>query len=191
MWIFILVIFVLLIIAGILTIIGILIYSIPEALGYPRIAKWLMWIYIVLVSVLILKTIFEDELFSKNDAVKLLAEQNIRLDDDFELVRNYSEWIPGDYYHTFTLRISAHDWQCIIQEIKSAPNFKAKGDSLVNLRIKAIKIREGSEETQDSEDTESFVRELFKPNGTKYAPTYRRIIIDKKEKILKFEDIDF
>jgi hypothetical protein len=34
------------------------------------------------------------------------------------------------------------------------------------------------------------VRELFEPQGGGYAPTFRKIKIDKENNILVFEDID-
>ena len=48
----------------------------------------------------------------------------------------------------------------------------------------------GKKITQNYEDSTRFVREYFEPNGQGYAPTYRRIEIDKTENKLIFEDID-
>lgn len=75
--------------------------------------------------------IFEDDLFTKSDAQKLLIEQNIQIKDDFDLKENKSMYSPGDYYHTFTLIISPNDKLRIIKEIKSSSNFvkTAQGES--------------------------------------------------------------
>ena len=49
---------------------------------------------------------------------------------------------------------------------------------------------EGEKQIQNYENKFGYIREYFKPNGKGFAPTFRRIIIDKKENKLTFEDID-
>lgn len=51
-------------------------------------------------------SIFEDELFTKNEAKELLKEQNIQLKDVMEILENKQMSSIGEYYHTFTLKIS-------------------------------------------------------------------------------------
>lgn len=168
-----------------------MVYFIPKKLGYPKTAKWLIEIYVVLIGFLAITTIFEDELFTKNDAKKLIAEQNIRLTDNFKLDKNASMWAIGDYYHTFTLTISRKDKEQIIDSIKSDPYFKKAGDPVIDYRSgRAVDRYEGPKATQNYETEKDFVRELYKPNGKGYAPTFRRITISKFKNTLVFEDID-
>lgn len=171
--------------------IGLLVYFIPKRLGYPKAAKWLTWIYIILIGFIAVTTLFEDEFFTKNDAKKLIEEQNIELTDDFRLNKNESMWAIGDYYHTFTLTISDNDKRQIINLIKTDPFFKRSPEFIVDYRSGSLVDRyEGPRETQSYEVENSFVRELYQPNGKGYAPTFRRITISKTENTLVFEDID-
>lgn len=166
-----------------------LFYWIPKKMGYPKPGKILSTIVGFAFVVLTGLIIFQDQLFSKSDARKLLAEQDINLTDKFEIIENKSMSAIGDYYHTFSLRISIKDKQVIIGQIKSSHNFKGlneRPEDILHIedRYKGKKI------TQNYEDSVQFVREYFEPNGEGYAPTYRKIEIDKKENILTFEDID-
>jgi hypothetical protein len=72
--------------------------------------------------------VFEDQLFFKRDAEELLIEQNIKLTDNFALLKNESMSAVGDYYHTFTLQIADRDRQKIIRQITSSPGFSFKKD---------------------------------------------------------------
>lgn len=79
-------------------------FWLPKKLGYSKFGKYLSIIVGVLIGLYVLSGIFEDELFSKKNATELLAEQNIKLNDEFELNENKSMSSIGDYYHTFTLK---------------------------------------------------------------------------------------
>lgn len=79
---------------------------------------------------LVLWTVFEDRLLTKNNAKELVEEQQIVLTDKFDLKENKSMSAIGDYYHTFTLTISERDKQNAILKIKSADNFKANNSTI-------------------------------------------------------------
>jgi hypothetical protein len=102
---------------------------------------------------------------------------------------NKSTSSPGDYYHTFTLKISAKDKHRMIESIKSSSNFEISNNELIDLPGSSDRYI-GPEQIQNIETQYSFVREYFKPNGAGYAPTFRRISILKKDNSLVFEDID-
>ena len=167
----------------------ILLYIVPKKLGYPKTGKTLSIIFCVIILTVALMTIFEDQLFFKKDATKLLLEQDITLIDNFEIIENKSMSAIGDYYHTFSLRISPKDKQFIIGQIKGSENFKGLNDKIEDL-LHTSDNYEGKKITQNYEDSLQFIREYFKPNGQGYAPTYRKIEIDKKDNKLTFEDID-
>lgn len=90
---------------------GLLFYFIPKRLGYPKTAKYLTIAYGLLVLTIGLYIVFEYYFFTKNNAKELVEKQDIKLRDDFELLKNESMSAIGDYYHTFTLKISERDKQ--------------------------------------------------------------------------------
>ncbi|MGG7035573.1 MAG: hypothetical protein ACI7YS_10330 [Flavobacterium sp.] len=172
--------------------IGLLFYFVPKKLGYPKTAKYLTIAYGLFVLAVGLFIVFEDQLFTKNNAKELIEEQDIKLTDEFELLKNESISAIGDYYHTFTLKISERDKQDAISKIKSADNFKADNGSIETLLYQQAPDRYfGKKVTQNYETEKSYVREYFEPSGREgYAPTFRRISISKTEKELTFEDIN-
>jgi len=160
-------------------------------MGYPKVSKYLTISYGLIVLSIILFIAFEDQLFSKNDAKELVEEQGIELVDEFELTNNESMSAIGDYYHTFTLQITATDKTKIINTIKGSDNFKTIGESILDLYFDTEDRYNGPKRTQNYETEDSFVREYIKPNGDGYAPTYRRIKVYKEKEELIFEDIDY
>jgi len=171
---------------------GLLFYFVPKKLGYPKTAKYLTIAYGLFVLTIGLYIAFEDQLFTKNNAKELVEEQDIKLTDDFELLKNESMSAIGDYYHTFTLKISERDKQNAITKIKNADNFKTSNGSIETLMYQPAPDRYfGKKVVQNYETENSFVREYFEPSGREgYAPTFRRISINKTNKELTFEDID-
>lgn len=169
--------------------IGCLLYFVPKKFGYPKTGKYLAIFFGLFVLTIILGTVFEDQFFTKNDAKELVNEQQIFLADEFDLEENKSTFAIGDYYHTFTLKISVKDKQNAIAKIKGAKNFKLhQKESLLYLSQDRYF---GPKVIQNYEAESSYVTEFFQPSGEKgYAPTFRRISISKTEDRLIFEDID-
>ena len=167
-----------------------LLYWVPKKIGYPRVGKYLAGIVSSLLIILVIWIAFEDQFFSKKDAEKLLAEQDIRLSDDFKIIKNESMSGIGDYYHIFILTISQKDKKLIIEQIKKSNNFKNINENKADI-FRSNNRYFGKKIIQNYEDEVQFVREYFKPSGKQnYAPTYRRIKVDKKDNRLTFEDID-
>lgn len=164
-------------------------FWLPKKLGYPKFGKYFSIALGIIIGIYVLSGIFEDELFSQNNATKLLAEQNVKLNDEFELKENKSMSAIGDYYHTFTLKISNKDKNRIIGEIQKAKNFNSdlKTENYFENRDDYY---HGPKRIKNYETESQYIRELFQPNGDNYAPTWRKIEIDKKENLLIFEDID-
>lgn len=171
--------------------IGILIYVLIAKYSKKTYANYFAIVYSILLVFLSVQLIFEDELFSKNDALELVQELNIHLEDDFKIIDNESFTAIGDYYHTFELEISQKDKMEAIKSIRNSRNFKANGMNVIDYVYSAEVDRfEGEKQIQNYENKFGYIREYFKPNGKGFAPTFRRIIIDKKENKLTFEDID-
>jgi hypothetical protein len=171
--------------------IGCLLYFVPKKIGYPKVGKYLTIIFGLLVLTLVLWTVFEDQLFTKDNAKELVEEQQIVLKDKFELTENKSMSAIGDYYHTFTLKLSERDKQNAILKIESAENFKAENSSIDQTLYLSNNRYFGPKVTQNYETEDAYVREYFQPSGQEgYAPTFRRISISKTKNELTFEDID-
>ncbi len=181
-----------LVFVGIPLVIGLLLYFIPKRLGYPKTAKYVTISYGLIVLAIGLFIAFEDQLFTKNNAKELVEEQNFILLDEFELLNNESMSAIGDYYHTFTLKISDRDKQDAITKIKSSDNYKIDDGSIETLLYQHAPDRYfGKKIIQNYETDNTYVREYFEPSGRKgYAPTFRRISISKTSNELTFEDID-
>jgi len=185
--------FAILVLIGLLIGITYLLYIIPKKLGYPKTGKYLSIIFGFFIATIAFMMIFEDRLFTKSDAKKLLAEQDIVLANEFILEHNESSWAIGaDYYHTFTLKISKQDRKNAIDKITHSQNFTKLGLP-VNEMLFMMTGKEsyyGTKKTQNYETESCFVREYFQPSGREgYVPTFRRISISKKENCLVFEDI--
>ena len=134
-------------------------------------------------------TVFDEQLFTRNDARELIEEQNITLTDEYKLENYKSASVFDDYYHTFTLKISAKDRLETIQEIKNSNGYKKLGEPITDFLDYRNENRYiGQEKTQDYETENDYVREYFKPNGQGYLPTFKRISIDKIENKLTFEE---
>jgi len=168
---------------------GLLFYFVPKKLGYPKTGKFLTIIFGLFILTIILMAVFEEQLFTKNDARKLIEEQKFKLTDEFDIENYKSASLLEDYYHTFTLTISEKDRLKLIQQIKHSEGYKKLGQPTTDFIDYRIKYRYiGQEKTQDYETENEYVREFFKPNGQGYAPTFRRISIDKKVNKLTFEE---
>jgi len=170
--------------------IGLFIHWAIKSSGHPKVAKWTTVVYGLFILLFGASIYFEDELFTKKDARFYIEEQGIILTDDFKLIENKSMSAIGDYYHTFTLRISKNDKKKAIAEIKNADNFQSNGSFVDHLLYLSDNRYVGSKVIQNYETENAFVREYFEPSGQKgYAPTFRRISIDKQTNELTFEDI--
>src|SRR5687767_5167469 len=91
----------------ILAVIVWLLYWLPNRIPNARTGKLVSRILGLVVLACLFSVLFEDQLFTKGDARSLVQEQQLILVDGFELLHNESTtFSPGDYYHTFTLKIS-------------------------------------------------------------------------------------
>ncbi|WP_073111645.1 hypothetical protein [Hymenobacter daecheongensis] len=170
--------------------IGCLIYFAPKKLGYPKTGKYLTIIFGLFILAAILSAVFEDQLFTNNNAKELVEEYEVLLTDKFDLKENKSMSGIGDYYHTFTLKISERDKNNAILKIKDSDNFKINNASIESLLHQQQERYFGPRVIQNYETENSYIREYFQPSGRRgYAPTFRRISISKTENELIFEDI--
>ena len=177
-------------IIGIPVFIGLLIYIIPRLIGYPKTAKILTIIYGIIVLCLILFIVLEDRFFTKKDAIKLIEEQGLSLKDEFELFDNKSSWAIGDYFHSFSIKISIQDKIRTIENIKNSDGFKKLNEPIDDLLLsKDFDKHFGSKQVQNYENEYSYVREYLQTNGENFAPTFRCIMISKEGNLLTFQDI--
>jgi hypothetical protein len=168
---------------------GLLLYFVPKKLGYPKTGKYLTILYGLFILTIFTTTAFDELFFTKNDAKNLIEEQAINLTEKFELENYKSASIFDDFYHVFTLKISETDRLKIIQQIKNSDDYKKLGEPTTDFLFYHYPKRfVGPEEKQNYETEKDYVREYFKPNGQGYAPTFKRISVDKKENKLTFEE---
>ncbi|MCX6257694.1 MAG: hypothetical protein NTW49_07360 [Bacteroidia bacterium] len=175
---------------------GFLLYLVPKKNGHPKTAKYLTIIYVLFVLAVAFFIVFEDKLFTKYQAKELVEEQELMLTDQFEILENKSMSAIGDYYHTFTLKISEKNKQDAILKIKKCNGFKIFNtdnrsdiDSMIYSKIN-LDPYFGPKIIENYETDSEFVREYFQPSGRKgWAPAFRRISISKTKNELTFEDI--
>ena len=177
--------------------IGYLLYFIPKKLGYPKLSKYLLLIFGCVLAILVLTNIFEDQLFTKKSARKLVAEQGIVLNDKFDLVHNETRmggwaWLgpPNPDSHTFILIISDNDKKNAIETIKNSFDFKISDESIEYFSLRSFaNPYVGDKFFQNYENEDFFVREsyLFRERGQ----IHRFIFICKKENKLIFESFDY
>ncbi|MCS3556445.1 MULTISPECIES: hypothetical protein [unclassified Sphingobacterium] len=176
---------------GIPIVVGLLIYTIPKKLGYPRFARYLLFTYGFICLLFTCYLFFSDYFFTKPDALKLVEEQGITLVDEFNITNYNSSFAIGESYETFTLNISNLDKQKAISKIINSKNFHSTEDSNHIESYNSLNQYWGSKIIQNYETEDAYVREYFKPSGQKnYAPTFRKITIRKLKNELIYEDID-
>jgi hypothetical protein len=166
-------------------------YWIPKRFGKRKLGKWIAGILSIAVLSFIFSVVFEDELFFKSDAEKLLAEHNIELKENFKLNSNEFAGIK-DFYHRFELTISESDKSRIKDKITSAENYHQLENETTDIRIDKQRYAEngdGQEFTANYQTESEYIYEYYKPNKKGYAPTYNRISIMKTENKLIYENI--
>ncbi len=114
------------------TIIGVIYFTywLPKKLGNKKLGIILSRSLIVVLSVFLLFPLFEDSLFFKSDARRILAEYKINLNNDFKIISNKTDNFYG-YDHQFELEISENDKKTIIQQIKLAKNYQDTTKSIL------------------------------------------------------------
>ena len=136
-----------------------------------------------------ISVIYEDELFFKRDATELVEDLDFKLNDDFEIIKNTSNWGIEESYHTFILEISNNDRNRLINEIKTSKNYMP--DSIFSTdKIVYPDRYKGKKIVWNYEDESWYIRHYYQTNGEGYAPTDRSISISKTSNELRFEDVN-
>ncbi len=114
------------------TIIGVIYFTywLPNRLGNKKLGIILSRSLVVILSISLFFPLFEDSLFFKSDARRILAKYKINLNDDFKIISNRTENFYG-YYHQFELEISENDKKTIIQQITQAKNYQDTTKSIL------------------------------------------------------------
>ena len=169
--------------------IGYLIYKFLRYINFPKLAILATVAYVLFIIYIPISIIYEDELFFKRDAIELVEDLDFKLNDDFEIIENTSNWGIGESYHTFILEISDNDRNRLINEIKTSKNYMS--DSIFSTdKIVYPDRYKGKKTVWNYEDESWYTRHYFQPNGEGYAPIDRSISISKTSNELRFEDID-
>ncbi len=187
-FIIVLVIFVLFIIL-IIFLIGYLIYKFLRYINFPKLAILATVAYGLFIIYIPISVIYEDELFFKHDATELVEELDFKLNDNFEIIENTSNWGLEESYHKFILEISDKDKARLINEIKSSKNYMNQ-KTYSSSKIVYPDRYKGKKTFWNYEDESWYTRHYFQPNGNGYAPADRSISISKTSNELRFEGID-
>lgn len=161
-------------------------YWIPKRHGKRKLGLWLARILTTGFLLLILATVFEDKFFFKRDAKKRLKEHNIELKEDFEILSRDSGGFM-DYFQQFRLTISSSDKERLIEQIKSAGNYKEEVKEMFDLR--AGKLRCSDKDTifiANYEDKWYYIYEYYKPDKQGHKPIWDKISISKTENELTY-----
>jgi hypothetical protein len=164
----------------------VLIFRIFSWLNYPKSGKFLGLLAVFIIVVFFL---FQDFFYTKKDVISVLQEQDVVLKNDFDLENNRTASFLDDYYHKFDLIISAQDKLRLINQIKTNPNFfKISENYSHDFFLEKSSIKEGKIKRRYYETPDFFINEFTKAGKKGYAPTYRKLIISKKESEFYFEE---
>jgi hypothetical protein len=147
------------------------------------------------ITGLILTTLFllvamspwiEDFAFNNKDAKEILSWQKIKLNDDFEILKNESGGF-SDYAHSFKLKISQSDYDRIANMIRSSKNYKGLITDLTN-QIPTADYR--STDTVNYE-TENYIAREYYTKAKMEDGTYHFLIkLSKKDNELNYFGIN-
>ena len=164
-------------------------YWIPNKLGYKKTGFIISSILGLLIIYISIYTIFEDELFSNRNAKELLKKQGIILNDNFDILKNESDFAIGDYYHIFILKISNKDKNKIITQIVNSNNYQKIGEKVTEIN-QEIDENIGFTIIQNYETENEYVRKIYKTFREEISPDYITISLEKKGNNLIFAEID-
>lgn len=134
---------------------------------------------------LLMQPWISDWTFTKKDANKILAFHNLKLRDDFKILKNETGGFK-DYYETFTLKLSDDDFNRISQKIKTSKNYKGFYTDYSNLPTIDYKISD----TVDFETTTHFEREYCTKKKMKNGTYHFWFQLDKRNKELSYSGSD-
>lgn len=181
----------LLLILPFIIIFGIFLY-LKKKYNYNK-AKKISKILCIIVSsfyfVFFIFSVAGDAFFFNYNARQLLAEQDIILNDDFNILENHSYSDFANYEHYFRLKISKKDKNNLINEIKNSKNFKylVNGNSELDNWLDSVVRHKGTEINRNIETYKYYLREIYKPIPNS-MPIHRSIYIYKEDNILIFEE---
>jgi len=161
-----------------------LIYWILKKSGRKKLGTIVSIVLILSFLIFKLFLLFDDLLFSKSDARKLLSEHHITLNDDFKIISNQSGGLR-DYTHQFELSISEKDKQSFIDQ----RSWSDKMDERIEVHTTAVDRYEGDTLRANYHDNDSYIYSMYRPNGKGIVPTFITIRVSKSKNTLTYEEI--
>ncbi len=134
---------------------------------------------------LIMQPWISDWTFSKKDATKILSFHNIKLKDDFKILKNEAGGFR-DYYETFTLKLSDNDFNQISQSIMTSKNYKGYFTDYSNLPTADYETAD----TIDFQTNNYFEREYWTKTKMENGTYHFRFQLDKQDKVLRYTGSD-
>lgn len=164
-------------------------YWIPARFGKKPLGRILGFSLFGLLMYPWISFAFEEELFSKSDALDNLQRHHMILKDDFSL-SDYSSSGIKDYSESFILNISHRDRERIISEFKRSEFFKdSVNSSLIYSQMWDRYSTPSEVHRRFYETTHHWVYECFKSNRQGVKPEHVIIRISKESDTLKFSRI--
>lgn len=159
-------------------------YWILKKFGRKKLGTIVSIVLILPFLIFALYLLFDDLLFSKSDARKLLSEHHITLNDDFKIISNQSGGLR-DYTHQFELSISEKDKQSFMDQ----RTWSDKMDERIEVHSSAVDRYEGDTLRANYHDNDSYTYSMYRPNGKGIAPTLITICVSKSKNTLTYEEI--
>jgi hypothetical protein len=163
-------------------------YWLPKRLGQKKLGIVLSGMLIFITVCFILSVIFENELFFKSDAKKLLQENNIILVDQFSFNSIKNDQFGG--ITQFDLNISQKDKRNIIDKIRHAPNYQDSiSDMYDPIEEWPLHLNNNAVYTANYTDSWNYNYEVYKTNKI-YTPIKYIISVSKINNILSYTRLD-
>lgn len=156
-------------------------------------SKILLWtsvsVLILFVIVPFTINIFENLFPTKSNVIFLLKEENIKLLDEFEIVRYRKQFTV--YQESFSIKISTNDKKRIINKLITTDNYKKNVDAMYDIRLEVPRFRNIDKKYVSSyKKSEVYGFQSFKTRGDGYAPDWVFIKIPEKGNILYYDKFE-
>jgi hypothetical protein len=158
-------------------------YSLPIRYGHRKIGLALGPILAVLMLYLLYPEPLQKLFFSKKDARELLALQNLKIQQEFQVVKNeYNQWSSPS--QRLVLNIKFEDRALLVEQIRSSPKFIKKGGSIPNIRL-ADRYFGDPEIIRYETQNALICKSIIPAQKDNYAPMWLMVSVSKTENKLE------
>src|SRR5687768_11322695 len=149
--------------------------------GRKKTGKITAIILTILFLLVLMQPWLSDLAFSKKDVRNILSFHGIILNDDFSIIENESGGLM-DYRETFTIKISANDFNLLSQKIRSSKNYKGFFTDYTNMPRPDYNTKD----TVDLETDKILEREYYSADKMENGTDHFIFQLFKKDKQLSY-----